>query len=170
MERARDVYFYPYYNGSGYPNYNRDVRASFMGLGLEHDRYDMALAIMEGIAFEVNHAIEEFRERGCRLEHLRMIGGGSKSKLWTEIIANVTGIPVITFKESEAACIGAAIIAGVGCGVFYNYHEGYNRIIKDEDIVIIDKIKREFYKQKYTKYKQGIKAIENYYKSLAENT
>lgn len=166
MERAKNVYFYPYYNGSGYPNYNMDVKASFMGLGLEHNRYDMALAIMEGIAFEINHAVEEFRERGFKLDCLRMIGGGSKSKLWTEIISNVTGTSVITLKETEAACIGAALIAGVGSGIFKNYQEGYNRINKEENIVYVDGVKRELYKQKYAKYRQGIKAIENYYKSI----
>ena len=163
MERAENVYFYPYYNGSGYPNYNRNVKAALMGLGLEHDRYDMALAIMEGIAFEINHAINEFKERGCKLDNLRMIGGGSKSELWTEIIANVTGTPVIRLKEAEAACIGASIIAGVGYGIFEDFNDGYNRIIKDETVVAVDNDKREFYKTKYDKYKQGIKAIESYF-------
>ncbi|HHY24413.1 MAG TPA: hypothetical protein GX527_09310 [Clostridiaceae bacterium] len=163
MERAKNVYFYPYYNGSGYPYYNKNVKATLTGLGLEHDRYDMALAIMEGIAFEVNHAIEEFRERGCKLKHLRMIGGGSKSDLWTDIITNVTGTPVIRLKEAEAACIGASIIAGVGCGVFKDYDDACKHIVKDEIVTAVDTVKRDFYKSKYEKYKQGIKFIESYY-------
>lgn len=163
MERSRNVYFYPYFIGSGYPNYNTDVKAALIGLGLEHDRYDMALAVTEGIAFEINHAIEEFREKGCKLDNLRMIGGGSKSTLWTEIIANVTGIPVIRLKHTEAACTGAAIIAGVGCGIFKDYIDGYSHITREETIVAVDDSKREFYKAKYGKYKQGIKAIEKFF-------
>lgn len=163
MEKAGNVYFYPYFTGSGYPNYNMDVKTALIGLGLEHDRYDMALAVMEGIAFEINHAIEEFREKGCKLDNLRMIGGGSKSVLWTEIIANVTGIPVIRLKQAEAACAGASIIAGVGCGMFKDYADGYSRIGREEIIVGVDGGKREFYKAKYERYKQGIKAIEKFF-------
>ncbi|HOJ12719.1 MAG TPA: FGGY-family carbohydrate kinase, partial [Clostridiales bacterium] len=109
--------------------------------------------------------IEEFRERGCKLDHLRMIGGGSKSNLWTDIIANVTGAPVIRLKESEAACIGAAIIAGVGCGVFKDYSDACEHLVKDEIVTAIDTVKRDFYKAKYEKYKQGIKSIESYYQN-----
>ncbi|HOJ10524.1 MAG TPA: FGGY family carbohydrate kinase [Clostridiales bacterium] len=166
MKRAENVFFYPYFNGSGYPNYNPNVKASLMGLGLEHDRYDMALAIMEGVAFEINHAIEEFRNKGCKTGHLRMLGGGSKSNLWTEIIANVTGAPVLRFKETEAACIGAAIIAGVGCGIFPDYRDGYTSIMREEILTEADKNKSEFYREKYAMYKQGIKFIEEYYNKI----
>lgn len=163
MERSRDLFFYPYYNGSGYPKWNTKVKAGILGLGLEHDRYDIARAVMEGVAFEANQAVEQFRQKGCRGGSVKMLGGASRSNLWSEIIANTTGNPVVRLKEADVACVGAGIIAGVGSGIFSDFNDGYDRIEKEEMYTLPEGDKVAFYKEKYQKYKKGIKAMEEFY-------
>lgn len=163
MERAESLFFYPYYSGSRYPNYSENSKASFMGLGLEHTRYDMALSIMEGVAFEAYSSIEHFDEKGCSADVLRVLGGASKSDLWTNIISAVAARPVLRFKEADFACIGAGIVAGVGCGMFKDYKEGYESTIRGGTQIEATKELKDYYKIKYNRYRKGINAIDNYY-------
>ena len=93
-------------------------------MGLEHDRYCMARAIMEGMAFELKGIIEYFQKIGSKVNNLIMLGGAARSQLWTEIISDVLGIKIIRMKEADMACVGAAIIAGTGCGMFRDYQDG----------------------------------------------
>jgi len=166
MEKARDVFFYPYYNGSGFPRWSLRSKASLFGLGLEHDRYDIARAIMEGVAFEVGGVLEEYKKGGCDVNNLRVLGGASQSGLWTDIIANVVDCDIIRFKEAHIACVGAAIVAGVGCGLFSNCQDGYDRFSNAEIYTASDSAKKEFYREKYRKYKLGIDLVEDYYKKI----
>lgn len=163
-KKAEGLFFYPYYNGSGYPKWNSSVKASFIGLGLEHDRYDIALAIMEGLAFEANIAFGRFAEMGCTASRLKMLGGAAKSRLWPEIVAAVSGMSVIKMKETDSASIGAAIIAGKGCGMFDNFIDGYEKLGLEEISVEPDSKKRDYYCEKFDRYKRGIELLEAFYK------
>jgi len=124
----------------------------------------MALAIMEGVVFEAFTSIEHFEEKGCKADVLRVLGGASKSELWTNIISAVAGRPVIRFKEADVACIGAGIVAGVGCGMFKDYEEGYMRTIRGGRQTEASDELKEFYKKKYQRYRKGIQTIDDYYK------
>lgn len=166
MEKDQGLFFYPYYNGSGFPAWNSKMKASLLGMGLEHDRYDIARAIMEGVAFEVNCILEEYKAMGNRVENLRILGGASRSNLWTDIIANVVDCSIIRFNEADIACAGAAIIAGVGYGMFTGYKDSSCRLSGSETFYSEDSIKKSFYKEKYARYKKGIGYIENYYSNV----
>jgi xylulokinase len=156
MEKAEKVMFYPYFTGSYYPDYNPDVRICLTGLGLENGRYEIARALMECVSFEAQSVIAKFREKGCGDSPLRLLGGASKSSLWSDIIANVTGSSVIRLKEADAACAGAAINAGVGCGLYRNYQEGYAALSTGGQQISLDSTKVEFYKNKYSRYMRGM--------------
>jgi Sugar (pentulose and hexulose) kinases len=163
MESSKDLIFYPYYNGRGFPKWDANLKATLLGLSLQHDRYDIARAVMEGVAFEVKHVLENYKKLGCPTENLRVVGGASKSKLWMEIISNIVGTEVIKFKEADLACIGAAIIAGDACGVFDGYVDGYRKVVKEEVLPLQIGPEREFYNRKYNKYKNGMELIDSYY-------
>jgi sugar (pentulose or hexulose) kinase len=166
MEKTAGLFFYPYFNGSGVPHRDNKLKACFLGLGLEHDRYSMARAIMEGLAFELKEIIEYFESIGNRMDSLILLGGASRSLLWTEIISNVLGVRIARLEEADAACIGAAIIAGVGCGMFANYHDGFNSVFSKSSYVYPDRYMSSFYEEKHSKYKKGFEFLKNYYSSL----
>ncbi|MCD6286361.1 MAG: hypothetical protein J7M39_10670 [Anaerolineae bacterium] len=98
----------------------------FLNLMLSHAREDMARAVMEGITYELRWTIEEIQGTGVAVEQLTMVGGAAQSPIWPQIVADVTGVPVTVPAESQAAALGAAILAGVGAGCFPNAEAGFS--------------------------------------------
>lgn len=106
------VMFYPGQTGSS------EKRASFTGLGFEHDRYDLFLAIMESVAFEVLIKVQAF-EKICGDIYLPiMTGGAAKSELWRKILASVLNRDIVAVSNPDIAAIGAAAIAAFGYGEY----------------------------------------------------
>lgn len=99
---------------SGYP-----ANRGLLGLTLQHTRGDVARALMEGIACELNWMLDEIRP-GIGVQRLKMIGGAAASTIWPQIVADVTRLPVDLLSVSEAASLGAALLAGLGAGWFSN--------------------------------------------------
>ena len=107
--------FLPYLCGSIIPKYNPDARGAFLGLTMEHTRGHMVRAIFEAVAFMLQ---ENLQYLGLSCSQIRSMGGGAVSPLWCQIKADVTGKKIVTLKNAEAACLGSAIVAGVGAGIF----------------------------------------------------
>ena len=163
MESAKELLFYPYYAGSEFPKWNTNVKASIFGLTLQHNSYDIARAIMEGVAFEINHILKSYQAMGCSTNKLRIIGGATRSPLWMSIISNIVDSTIIKFKEPDTACIGAAILAGNACGVFNGYEDRNRKIDSGEIIQQSSGAERDFYRNKYEKYKKGIEFLHAFY-------
>ncbi len=100
-------------------------RGGFAGLSLSHTRGDMARAVMEGIAFELRWAMEEIQGHAIHVSELKMVGGAAQSAAWPQIVADITDIPVVLPGCRQAASRGAAILAGVGCGLFADPEAGW---------------------------------------------
>jgi xylulokinase len=115
--------FYPL--AGGHASTYGPGRGGFVGLTLSHTRGDMARAVMEGIAFELRWVIEEMRSAGVAVSNLRMVGGASASPVWPQIVADTANVEVTLPDTLEAAARGAAILAGVGVGLFADPEAGY---------------------------------------------
>ena len=113
--------FLPYIVGTNAPEFNPDAVGVFWGLRQEHDAFDMARAVMEGVAFVLRRNCEVIAERGTKLTEILATGGGAKSPVWCQIQADVTGLPISVPREKDAACLGAAMIAAVADGRFDSY-------------------------------------------------
>jgi xylulokinase len=111
----------PYFCGSTMPKYNPDARAAFAGITLSHTRGHFARAIMEAIAFTLRQDLEYIGTE--KIKEIRITGGGAKSPLWASIKADVTGKVLRTVTEEETACLGSALCAAVGIGVFSSIEE-----------------------------------------------
>lgn len=120
--------FLPYLVGTNAPEFDSDAVGMFWGLRQEHDTFDMARAVMEGVAFMLRKNCDIITAKGTSLEHIIATGGGAKSPVWCQLQADITGLPVIVPEETEAACLGASIIAAVADGQYENYdaaaHQG----------------------------------------------
>jgi xylulokinase len=115
--RGSELLFYPYLNGAGCPDYYQDADGCFYGISLMTQRGDFALAVMEGIAFQIRIIMEAMNAYED-VQKVIFFGGGAKSPLWSQIIADVTELEVFVPSTSEAAGAGAAILAGMGAGEF----------------------------------------------------
>ena len=106
--------------------YDHGSRGAFVGLTLPHTRNDMARAVMEGIVYELRRTVERIEEVSPAI--WKMVGGAAASSVWPQIVADITHLPVAIPSTTEAASCGAAILAGVGSGVFPDAETGYRNL------------------------------------------
>lgn len=123
------VTFLPYLCGSTMPKYNPDARGSFTGLTPEHTPAHFVRSIMESVACMLRSNLDYLK---TDIEEIRVMGGGAKSPLWCNMKADITKKRLITLKNKETACLGAAILAGVGAGAFASVKDACGMIETDK--------------------------------------
>jgi xylulokinase len=107
----------PYFSGERTPIYDDWARGVVFGLTLSHGRGHLYRALLEGVAYGLQHNLELIREAGIRPTRIVATGGGSRSHLWTQITSDVTGLPQTVIAPSNAA-LGMAFLAGSASGIF----------------------------------------------------
>jgi xylulokinase len=108
----------PHFMGAGPPEFDPNARGVFFGLTLGHTKAHIIRAILESIAFMLRRNIELMEELGIEVREIRSLGGASKSPLWNQIKCDTTSRTILTLQTGEAACLGAAILAGVANSSF----------------------------------------------------
>ncbi|MBO5070515.1 MAG: hypothetical protein J6C37_09160 [Roseburia sp.] len=148
-KRGSGLLFYPYLSGASSPDRYPDSEGCFYGASLATGRGDFALSVMEAIAFQTKIIMEAMG--GCEDVHtLVLFGGGSKSPLWCQIIADVLGMEIVVPATAEAAGAGAAILAGIAVGEFE----------RDLCPSLVHKTtykpgeRKEMYRKKYERYRE----------------
>jgi xylulokinase len=118
---ARGLVFLPYLLGERTPRWNPEAKGAFIGLTLAHGRDDMLRAVMEGITANLSVILEIFRAK-VEIPSITVIGGGAKGAVWRQVMADAYRAEVLRPKYlEEATSMGAAVIAGVGCGLFPDF-------------------------------------------------
>ncbi len=158
---SKGLIFFPSSGG-----YTRGARGAFIGLTLSHSRDDMARAVMEGVAFELRWMLEDILNTkitgaGGTSPALRMVGGAAESPVWTKIVADVTGIPVVLPATTQAASCGAAILAGVGSEVFSSPEAGYRTLSGNEIILKPDAENGRLYDELFEIYRTTFLQLQN---------
>lgn len=105
------VLFLPYLVGTNAPEFDREATGVFFGLRQEHTNIQMAKAVMEGVCFVLRKNCEDILAKGTKISSIVATGGGAKSPVWCQLQADITGLPVEVPEITEAACLGAAMIA-----------------------------------------------------------
>lgn len=126
---ARGLYILPHLAGAGSPDRDSTARGVLVGLSLAHTRADMARAAIEGLAYELRllwEALERFS--GQPIARVISVGGGARNPLWSQIKADVTGRKLEIPEHVEAVTLGAAILAGVGVGIYHDEDDARERI------------------------------------------
>jgi xylulokinase len=108
----------PYLMGERTPHLDPRARGALVGLTAQHTRAHVIRAILEGVAFSLRDTFTIFRELGVPVKSIRLGGGGARSPLWQQIQADVYGMPAELVAADEGAAYGAALLAGVGVGVW----------------------------------------------------
>ena len=118
---SEGLLFLPYLTGERTPYPDPLVRAAWVGLTVRHTRAHMTRAVLEGVAFGIKDSFRLILQAGLgSIEQVRISGGGAKSALWRQIMADVLGVELVTVNTTEGAAFGAALLAGVGAGVYEN--------------------------------------------------
>jgi xylulokinase len=126
---AKGLYLLPYMAGAGSPDRNPTARGVLAGLSLEHTRADLARAVIEGLAFELRllwEALEDFSEQP--LTRVVSVGGGTRNALWNQVKADITGRALEIPEQAEAVTLGAAMLAGLGAGVYGDEQDAWRTV------------------------------------------
>jgi sugar (pentulose or hexulose) kinase len=142
----------PHLMGAGSPEFDIRVKGVFAGITPRMSKGHFIRAIMEAVANMVKKNLDPMMNFGLKFHEIRALGGGSESDLWNQIKADITGIPYVTIHSSEAACSGAAILAGVGCKVFSSIEDGCLKLVRLNKNFLPDPANQQVYQQVYQKY------------------
>ena len=146
--------FHPYLNGERSPYWDPLLRADFIGVTMRHGPGDFVRALYEGIAFSLRDCMAGFREEGLSIESARIIGGGAKSAVWRRIVADVLGVEIVLPACTDAS-FGAALLAGVGTGVYRDAADAVARTVTVSDRHQPDPAHRALYDDLFGIYKEG---------------
>ena len=142
----------PHLSGAMAPEANPKAKGVFYGATLKHTKAHFIRAIMESIGFIVLRNIRAIEKMGLPVEEIRILGGGSKSSAWNQIKADITGKKVCTTANSDAACLGAAIISGTATGLFKSLQEAVSEMVVIKETFTPDMKNHELYIKQFEKY------------------
>jgi xylulokinase len=121
--KAPPLYILPHFVGSGTPSLDPRSSGVMLGLTLATTRGEVSGALLDSLNYELRLNIETLEEIGIPIGEIRAVGGGAKSNRWLQMKADVFGKPVTSLSVSEAACLGAALLAGAAVGIYSSVDE-----------------------------------------------
>jgi xylulokinase len=134
---SEGLLFLPYLTGERAPYPDPNARGAFIGLTVRHDQAHMTRAVLEGVAFGLRDSFELIRGAGLgQINQVRVSGGGARSALWRQILADVLDTELVTVNTTEGAAYGAALLAGVGAGVWADVDQACQTTIQIVDRVV----------------------------------
>ena len=120
---SRGLIWLPYLQGERTPHLDPNARGVLFGLTTAHGRGDVVRAVLEGVAFSLRDGLEIIQELGLPARRVKIAGGGARSSLWRQIVADVLGLPISLEPEDRGPAFGAALLAGVAVGVYDSVEE-----------------------------------------------
>jgi len=121
----------PYFMGAGTPNWDTYARGLVIGLTIAHGKPELVRAILEGVTYELRLNVEALEELGVEVEELRTVGGGARSPFWLQLKADITGKRVVVPVITEASSAGAAMLAGLGAGLYKSLDDALRRFYRE---------------------------------------
>ena len=128
---SEGLFFLPYLSGERTPYPDPLARAAWIGLTMRHKRAHMTRAVLEGVSFGIKDIFALIQQAGLgAIREVRISGGGARSGLWRQIIADVLDVELVTVNTTEGAAFGAALLASVGAGLYKSVTEACSATIQ----------------------------------------
>ncbi|MFW5889352.1 MAG: xylulokinase [bacterium] len=157
---SEGLIFLPYLMGERTPYWDSDARGVFFGLNLKHQKYHFVRSIMEGVSFAFKNNLEAVESLGVKVDNLRLLGGGAKSKVWKEILSQILNRKISTVEVEETAALGSSILCGLALGIYQSPEAAVEKLVK---------IREEYYSQVMpVVYQKNYKIFKELYPSLKE--
>lgn len=151
----------PHFNGSGTPWCDFESKGAILGLSMATTRHDIVKGILDSLTYELRINMEVMAAAGIEIKELRSVGGAAKSPIWLQIKADVTGCSVATLRIREAACLGAALLAGTAVGLYPSLDEAVGLCVKTKDVYYPCEASSKLYDEKYRVYKDIYGTLKN---------
>lgn len=150
----------PHLQGSMAPDVNLNAKGVFYGATLQHGKPHFVRSIMESLGYLICRNLEAIDAMGLEVKQIRTMGGGSKSDIWNQIKADITGKTLhVTYSSQDTACLGAAILAGKAAGVFESIESAVSSMVKIKKTFEPNPANREVYDRQYKKFKLLFEAL-----------
>lgn len=149
----------PHFAGSGTPRFDTASKGAILGLTFATSKADLAKAILEGLTYELRVNLDLLKEGEVDIDELRAIGGGARSPLWLQLKADITAIPVVVPRITEAACWGAALLGGAGAGHFPSAAQAAAQMLRLERRFEPDAARSARYAARYELYREVYPAV-----------
>lgn len=158
--------YLPYLMGERTPHLDSDCRGVFFGLSAIHTRKDLLRAVMEGVSYSLKDCNDILKEMGVEVDEMMACGGGGRSPIWRQMLADLYGCKVKTVTTQEGPALGAAILAGVGTGIYETVQAACDKVLKidKECAPIAENTAR--YEAYHQVYKNLYPALKEQYKVL----
>ncbi|OGS20731.1 MAG: xylulokinase [Elusimicrobia bacterium RIFOXYA2_FULL_39_19] len=163
---SEGLIFLPYLSGERTPHCDPYARGVFFGLTLKHTKEHMAKAVLEGVGFGLKDSLEILRSMKIPVKQIRVSGGGAKSMVWMQILADIFGAELVTINTTEGAAYGAALLAGVGTKVYKSIKEACEKTINVTGRITPNKKNTEIYKHHHLLFTSLYKGLKNNFKSI----
>ncbi len=158
---AEGLTFLPYLSGERTPHADPEARGAFVGLTLAHGRPHLTRSVLEGVAFGLRDNLALMAEVGLTgVDEVRISGGGAKSPLWRQILADVLGVELVRVRIAEGAAFGAALLAGVGAGVWTSVAEACVAGVELGKSTKPTREGREIYQAEYQRFREHYPALQ----------
>lgn len=154
-----DLFFLPYINGERANINDSNIRGAFIGLAQNHTKYDMDLAVIEGICFSLKQMFDLIKTQ--KIKTVRLTGGGAKSKVWNQLLSDILDVSIETITNEEGPAFGACILAMVGSKTYDSVFDACKKFIKIKDIYIPNSNNNKIFSNKYKKFIKIYPAIKN---------
>ncbi len=165
---ANNLYYLPYLMGERTPHLDADCRGVFFGLSAMHTKKDMLRAIMEGVSYSLKDCLNVLSQMGIEPTEMLACGGGAKSSLWRQMLADIFDCPVASLENTEGPALGVAILAGVGAGLYSSVEEACDKMIKKKEQKVPQSQNVAFYQKKYEFYATLYPALQSAFKHLKD--
>ncbi|HOX05232.1 MAG TPA: xylulokinase [Planctomycetota bacterium] len=159
--------FLPYLTGERTPHPDPLARGAFVGLTLRHGKGHLTRAVLEGVAYGLADSLTLMRELKLSVREIRASGGGARSPLWRQILADVFRAPVATVNSTDGAAYGAALLAGVGTGAFKSVESAAAKAVKVTGRTGVEKKTAAVYARYYPRYRALYPALKEEFAAVS---
>ena len=166
---ARGMLFHPYLQGERSPYWDPHLRGNFIGLDRRHRLEDFARAVLEGVAYSLRDCFELVSSFDESISKLYLIGGGAKSRFWSQLVCDVLGRPLVK-PPIQSAAYGAAILAGIATGVFRGWSDAQRICDLPVEELHPAEETRQLYDNCFGTYQAVTQALRPHVRSLWRNT
>ena len=154
----------PHLMGSGSPEFDTEAQGVFAGITSGTTRGHFIRAILEAVACMMKRNLDTLRTSGIVVKEVSTLGGGSKSKLWNQIKADLTNLPITTVHGQETAALGAAILAATGAGFFTSLECACKKMVRLSHTYKPDPHRHNIYQPVYARYVNLTHALEKFWR------
>lgn len=163
---SNGLLFLPFLVGSATPYYDPHDRAALIGLGLNQKKSLILHSVLEGISYNILENVNAIKDMGIHVETVHIGAGGSRNKIWCQMIADIIGCDIVPLVNRDASSLGAAIIAGVGVGLFSSIEEAVQSIVKGKELLTYDEDKNKTYQTLFESYQAIYQSVNRYFHQI----